>query len=100
MRYFLDIIKLPTNSVYSEKSKKKFINSLRSNSDILWSRGRPATQYMFEYSWSSIPQIGNRGDENALEISTNANVSASTAIQIRARYEDWAAGKESEQDAY
>ncbi len=98
VRYFLDLLKQPTNSVYTEKTKNKFVTTLRSCSDVLWSLGHPDGAYVWEYDWTKAPTFGNRdGNENRLTISLNAEVPAATVIEIRARYENWVKGEASEE---
>jgi hypothetical protein len=97
VRYFLDLLKQPTGEAYPEKTKNKFIAALRSCSDVLWVNGHPEGWYVWEYDWTKAPEFGNRNDnENRLTISLNAEVPGATLIEIRARYEDWVQGKETE----
>ncbi len=46
VRYFLDMVKQPTNSLYPEKTKNKFIAALRSCSDVLWTLAHPEGYYV------------------------------------------------------
>lgn len=96
IRYFLDMIKEPTNSVYTERVKKKYINSLRSNSDVLLQLGRNPGKYFFWYDWTKAPYAGNTGKANVCEIITNSQVSAGTLVEARALYEDWAKSQPTE----
>ena len=99
VRYFLDMLKQPTNDVYTESTKSKFIAALRSCTDVMWSLAHPEGWYVWEYSWSSAPDFGNRNDNpDRLTIELNAEVPGATAIEIRARYEDWVQGRESESE--
>lgn len=100
LRYFLDMLKQPTNKIYTENTKKKFINALRSSSDVLWTFGHNPNRYFYQYHWAQAPTAGNRGTDGVCDIATNAQVPAATLIEIRARYEDWAKGKESEDRIY
>ena len=64
---------------------------------MLWVNGHPEGWYVWEYDWTKAPEFGNRNDnENRLTISLNAEVPGATLIEIRARYEDWVQGKETE----
>ena len=97
VRYFLDMVKQPTNSLYPEKTKNKFIAALRSCSDVLWTLAHPEGYYVWEYDWAKAPAFGNRDNrEDRLTISLNAEVPGATMIEIRARYEDWVQGKATE----
>ena len=97
VRYFLDMVKQPTNSLYPEKTKNKFIAALRSCSDVLWTLAHPEGYYVWEYDWAKAPTFGNRDNrEDRLTISLNAEVPGATMIEIRARYEDWVQGKATE----
>ncbi len=100
LRYFLDMLKQPTSKVYPEKTKKKFLNALRSSSDVLWMFGHNPGRYFYQYNWAAAPTAGNRDVAGVCDIPTNAQVPAATLIEIRARYEDWAAGKASEDRIY
>lgn len=97
VRYFLDMLKQPTNDVYTESRKKKFVTALQGCADILWTMGRPENQYVFENNWKVAPTAGNRGDENVCQVEGNSEIAAATVIEIRARYEDWVNGKETEE---
>ena len=71
----LDMVKQPTNSLYPEKTKNKFIAALRSCSDVLWTLAHPEGYYVWEYDWAKAPTFGNRDNrEDRLTISLNAEV--------------------------
>lgn len=97
VRYFLDMLKQPVNDIYTESTKNKFITALRSCSDVVWELAHPEGWYVWEYDWAAAPEFGNRNDNpDRLTIELNAEVPGATLIEIRARYEDWVAGKDSE----
>lgn len=98
VRYFLEMLKQPTNDVYTEKTKNKFMTALRSCSDVLWTLGHPDGAYVWEYNWTKAPAFGNRNsNDERLTIELNAEVPGATVIEIRARLEDWIQGKSSEE---
>ena len=91
------MVKQPTNSLYPEKTKNKFIAALRSCSDVLWTLAHPEGYYVWEYDWAKAPTFGNRDNrEDRLTISLNAEVPGATMIEISARYENWVQGKATE----
>lgn len=96
VRYMLDMVKQPINSVYTQSIHNMFVKSLKANSDVLWTMGHNPNRYFYQYQWYKAPTAGNKDDENVCDISTNAQVPAATLIEIRARYENWNAGDESE----
>lgn len=89
IRNFLDMVKQPVDDVYTDRTKKKFISALRSCSDVLWKLARPENQYVWEYSWTEPPIIGNRGDETVCKIEGNCEIPGATLVEIRARFENW-----------
>lgn len=96
VRYFLDMLKQPTNDVYKESRKKKFAAALEGCADVLWTMGKAQNQYVFENNWKVAPTLGNRGDENECKVEGNSEIPAATVIEIRARYENWKNGVETE----
>lgn len=100
VRYLLDMIKQPKNQVYTEPIHRMFVKSLVSSSDVLWTMGRNPGRYFYQYEWFKAPTAGNRDDEAVCDISTNAQVPAATLVEVRARYENWAAGDTTEDGTY
>jgi predicted alpha-1,6-mannanase (GH76 family) len=97
VRYLLDMLKQPVATLYTEKAKNKLANALMTCADVVWEQAHPEKQYVWEYSWSTPPKFGNRGDDNRLQIELNAEIAGATLMEIRARYDDWVNQKASEE---